>query len=252
MYSIGNIMSQKIGEIQGRLPYGVTIGNISPKKDNKPIEALSTYGNKLNGSYSNAYPDNDMSFDDILKEVLTTHRVNPSTYVPGFFPNIAPKYGSYSKESIDPYNDIFAYINRDNAEALHSNLDSIIDNKATQYGVPTQLIRAIIKAESNFNTNVVSNAGAMGLMQLMPATAKGLGVVDAFDPEQNIDGGVRYIKYQLDRFGGNLDLALAAYNWGPNNVIKNNLTDLRIPAQFSKLPRETQNYIKKIHSYMDI
>ena len=251
MYSIGDIMGQKIGEIQGRLPYGVTIGSLSAMKNNKPAKTVSTYGNRLNGSY-NTYTDNDMSFDDILKEVLTTHRVNPSTYVPGSFSSIFPRYGSYSRENIDPYNEILSYINRSNTAAPSSNYDSIIDNKSTQYGVPADLIRAIIKAESNFNTNLVSNAGAMGLMQLMPATAKGLGVTDAFDPEQNIDGGVRYIKYQLDRFKGNLDLALAAYNWGPNNVIKNNLTDLTDPAQFAKLPRETQNYIRKIHSYMGI
>jgi len=83
-------------------------------------------------------------------------------------------------------------------------------------------------------------------MQLMPATAAGLGVTNSFDPEQNIEGGVKYLKGLMDRFGGNVKLALAAYNCGPGRVERLKLTNLNDPAQLAKLPKETQNYVTKI------
>lgn len=97
-------------------------------------------------------------------------------------------------------------------------LDEMILRKARKYGVDENIVRAVIQMESGGKAHVVSSAGAMGLMQLMPSTAKMLGVEDAFDPEQNMDGGVRYLKMMLDRYKGDERLALAAYHSGPARV----------------------------------
>jgi len=117
----------------------------------------------------------------------------------------------------------------------------IVQRASRRYGVDEGLIKAIIKAESNFNPRAVSSAGAQGLMQLMPATARGLGVTDSFNPEQNIMAGTRFLKDMLNRYKGNLEEALAAYNWGPGNVDRKGLV----------VPRETRNYIARVKGYFN-
>jgi soluble lytic murein transglycosylase-like protein len=103
------------------------------------------------------------------------------------------------------------------AKACPSEFVPLIERAASKYGLDPAVIKAIISVESGFNPNAVSKAGARGLMQLMPSTARLLGV-DPDDPEQNVDGGARYFRQQLDRFGS-IELALAAYNAGPANVL---------------------------------
>lgn len=115
-------------------------------------------------------------------------------------------------------------------------LDPIISKASNRYGVDAGLIKAVIKAESGFNPNAVSHAGAQGLMQLMPGTARALGVNDSFDPEQNVMAGTRFLRDLLKRYNGNLDSTLAAYNWGPGNVD-------RRPEH---LPRETREYLVRV------
>ena len=100
------------------------------------------------------------------------------------------------------------------------NLAKVIEKYAEQYGVDQDLVWAVIRQESGFNSHAVSPKGAMGLMQLMPGTAAGLGVTDAFDVEQNIAGGIKYLERCLSRFNQDVSLALAAYNAGPDNVVK--------------------------------
>ena len=99
--------------------------------------------------------------------------------------------------------------------------DSIIEKAATSASVEPNLLRAVIVVESGFNSHAISKRGAVGLMQLMPATAARFGVANAFDPRQNVHGGARYLKFLIDRFGQNLGLALAAYNAGEDAVERN-------------------------------
>lgn len=116
--------------------------------------------------------------------------------------------------------------------------EAAISEHARREGVAADLVRAVIQVESAFNPRAVSDKGAMGLMQLMPATAKDLGVTDPFNPDQNIRGGVAYLKQLLTRYNHKVELALAAYNAGMGNVDKHGGT---VPPF-----KETQNYVNKI------
>ena len=116
-------------------------------------------------------------------------------------------------------------------------IDSAIEEAAARHNVDPNLVRAVVKVESNFNPNAVSRKGAMGLMQLMPSTARQLKVKNPFDPEQNVDAGVRHLKQLLDSYGGDVNLTLAAYNAGAGAV-----------ARSAGVPHyaETQNYVRRI------
>jgi soluble lytic murein transglycosylase-like protein len=127
-----------------------------------------------------------------------------------------------------------------NVQKTDINLENIIEKAALKYNVDADLIRSVIKAESNFDPQATSSKGAMGLMQLMPETAKDLGVKDAYDAQQNVMGGTSYLKSLLDRYDGKVDLALAAYNWGMGNLE-------RSPHH---LPDETINYVARVNKYL--
>jgi soluble lytic murein transglycosylase-like protein len=131
-----------------------------------------------------------------------------------------------------------------------SEFDSIFDEAGERYGLDSALIKAMAYAESTFRPGVVSRSGAMGLMQLMPATAEALGVKDPFDPWQNVDGGARYLSQLLDRFDGNTLLAVAAYNCGSSRIVSRGITDLTDPEQRDLLPAETRNYLANIERYL--
>lgn len=146
-----------------------------------------------------------------------------------------------------PTNPKFKLVYRERRVRFESGLefgkyDLAIHNAAQRHGVDYALVKAVIKAESNFNHRAVSRAGARGLMQLMPATANQLQVQDSFHPEENIEGGVRYLRYLLDTYRGDLRLALAAYNAGEGAVYRHR----GIPPF-----KETRTYVKRVLEYYE-
>ena len=135
-----------------------------------------------------------------------------------------------------------AYALTDRREHLEASIDDFVEEVAARYDLPKNLVMAVIAVESQFDPLARSHRGALGLMQLMPATAEILGVNDPFDPRENIEGGVRHLRALMDRFDNNLPLALAAYNAGAKAVIHHG----GIPPY-----RETQQYVRRILRRLD-
>lgn len=125
-------------------------------------------------------------------------------------------------------------------EGRQAEIDEIIKHASNIYGVDPELITSVIKAESDFDAGATSSKGAMGLMQLMPATARELGVKNCYNPVENIMAGTRYLKNLLNRYDGNIELTLAAYNWGMGNVEKHP----------DRLPQETRTYIARVSRFL--
>ncbi len=137
--------------------------------------------------------------------------------------------------------DFSDYLSQAQEQTKTVSLDDIFEKASKTYGVDEKLLKAMAKTESNFDPNATSHSGAMGIMQLMPETAKELGVMDAYDPEQNIMGGAKYIASLIERYNGNVTYAVAAYNAGSGNVDK-----------YGGIPpfEQVQNYVKKIAGYL--
>ncbi len=125
--------------------------------------------------------------------------------------------------------------------SIQSKIDSIVNRVSSRYQVDPKLIHAMIRVESDYDPTAISSKGAMGLMQLIPSTAQRFGVRNPFDPKENIQGGVTYLRYLLNLFGGNLPLSLAAYNAGEETVIRS--------GGIPEIP-ETENYVREVtHLY---
>ena len=127
--------------------------------------------------------------------------------------------------------------------SIPADINKLVEQTANRYQVDPDLVRAVIRVESGYDPKAVSSKGAMGLMQLIPATAQRFGVENPFDPQQNIEGGVIYLRHLLDLFGGDLNLSLAAYNAGEHAVQHSG----GIPSI-----AETQDYLRKISSIYPI
>lgn len=193
--------------------------NIDQLKTMMDIQALRQF-------QSGNQKQDDPSFSLLFQEVLQSTLSNISQKAPAVsnvFPSITVNDLSTTKPvKIDD-----------------QKLKSIIEKAAETYNLPVQLIEEVIRHESNFQINAKSSAGASGLMQLMPETAKSLGVKNIFDPVENVMAGSKYLRQMLDKYNGNIELALAAYNAGPGNVDK-----------YKGIPpfEETKNYVKSIIS----
>ncbi|NIP38716.1 MAG: lytic transglycosylase domain-containing protein [Candidatus Dadabacteria bacterium] len=146
------------------------------------------------------------------------------------------KYSTLSQFRVINYDDIFT-----KSGDFKTDIDTVIKKSGIKYGVDPLLIKAVIKAESNFDPKAVSPKNAQGMMQLIPATAKDYGVADPFNASQNIEGGVKFLRDLIRFFKGDVDLVLAAYNAGPGTVMK---YDNKVPPY-----PETQNYIKRVKKF---
>lgn len=211
--NISALMKQKIAEIQSRLPIKMNISSSSSADFAQEL-------NKASASYESAAASAESAAPVIDAE--------PSTAI-----NTKTKYPLVSSS----YESVYPRLSQIQIQELMPRIDAAINTYSKQFGLETELIRAVIKEESGFQPFALSTSGAMGLMQLMPGTAEGLGVTDAYNIEQNILGGTQYLYYQLKAFDGDLKLALAAYNAGPNAVRK-----------YGDIPpyTQTQNYVRKV------
>jgi len=146
------------------------------------------------------------------------------------------------EQTFQQWLDTFTSINHTTSANLNPLIDRAIADASRQHGIDTSLIRAVIRAESSYNPNTVSSSGAMGLMQLMPGTAAYLGVDNPFDIVENINGGTEYLRRMLNRFDGDVELALAAYNAGPGAV-----------ERFGGIPpfAETQTYVPRVLGFRE-
>jgi soluble lytic murein transglycosylase-like protein len=188
----------------------------------------------------------------LLESLQATTGTNPgaSSYIASFLLNSNSNYiptsnsiDSTSSSSLEQYTkDYTGKESYENFLVGAEQYSAEIAKAAKTYNVPEKLIASVMKQESNFNASAVSSAGASGLMQLMPSTARFLGVNDTLDPEQSIMGGAKYLRQMLDQFDNNVETALAAYNAGPGNVKK-----------YGGIPpfKETQNYVKNILNYLN-
>lgn len=251
----------------------VDLMDIQSMKSLLEIQALQSLGSSESTTNS-LFSSGSSVFSDMIEELLTETATNlaaaenklgststllgttATTTIGASSDNPYLAAFMYAQGTVNPYSKLVATTETGNSAvetvtnstltnyntglAGASNYASIIKKAAATYDLPEKLLAAVMKQESNFNPNVISRAGATGLMQLMPATAKYLGVADSTDPEQNIMGGAKYLRQMLNQFDNNISTALAAYNAGPGNVRK-----------YGGIPpfKETTNYVTKVMNY---
>lgn len=213
----------------------------------KRASQLNSYINRTQqkNSIDSIYPpssNNVQSFEKVLSNTTAANfgslllnknslDVNGKIYNNESLSNLSM---SQALQNLEPENETSSI---NSTYASKSQLINMINQVAQKHGVDEKLVQALIKQESGFNPNAKSKVGAIGLMQLMPSTAKAMGVKNPYNAAQNVEGGVKYLKSMLNKYNGNIILALAAYNAGPGAVDK-----------YSGVPpyKETENYVKNI------
>jgi len=221
--------------------------NIQPStlKELLQLQLLSKMS-LLTSSDSSGNAEDDSNFSELLNSLLSSSSV-PGKLAAG---DEAALNMSASKSLKPGYTPAWAAgyaLGQPRMKPSPSGLGSIIERASERHGVEQSLVKAVIDAESSFNPNAVSRAGAKGLMQLMDGTSRGLGVTNPLDPEQNVQGGTRYLSDLLEKYNGNRAVALAAYNAGPGRVDRLGIkTDQDLKAKLHLLPNETQAYVGKV------
>src|SRR5216684_359925 len=209
---------------------GTRVGAITPTTDDS---GRKVYVNEEGSSAASGAEATTPSRSPLVYWSSTEHRFKP-----------VPTSGAVMRAARSAASEVNTYLDgkAQNHQTLNraftqQDIDAAIDQAAARHNVDPSLVRSVVKVESNFNPNAVSSKGAMGLMQLMPSTARSLNVANPFDPAQNVDAGVRHLRKLLDSYGGNVPLSLAAYNAGSGAV-----------ARSAGVPhfRETQNYVRRI------
>src|ERR1035441_7101123 len=213
------------------MPARAQVGGITPSSDESGRKIYVNEGGPTMASREAAAPAPARS--RLVYWSSTEHRFKP-----------VPTSGAVMRAARSAASEVNTYLDGRaqshqilNRAFTQEDVDAAIEQAAARHNVDPNLVRSVVKVESNFNPNAVSRKGAMGLMQLMPSTARSLNVVNPFDPQQNVDAGVRHLRRLLDSYGGNVSLSLAAYNAGSGAV-----------ARSAGVPhfRETQNYVRRI------
>jgi hypothetical protein len=213
---------------------GARVGAITPTTDDSGRK-IYVNGDTVSGDWASTGSRAGMSTlgSPLVYWSVTEHRFKP-----------VPTSGAVMRAARSAASEVNTYLDGRvqahqtlNRAFTQQDIDAAIEQAAARHNVDPSLVRSVVKVESNFNPNAVSRKGAMGLMQLMPSTARSLNVSNPFDPQQNVDAGVRHLRKLLDSYGGNVRLSLAAYNAGAGAV-----------ARSAGVPhfRETQNYVRRI------
>jgi soluble lytic murein transglycosylase-like protein len=216
--------------------------NIDPRTLKELLQLQLMNRVDLLASSTNATNTSDSDFSGLLNDMLSQN-------VSGNLGSLQTAAGKTALKpmSVSPlFASASSYAQNEKAAGAVG-LEPLIQEASRRHGVESSLVKAVIDAESSFNSKAVSGAGAKGLMQLMDATGKGLGVTDPFDPEQNIQGGTKYLSNLIRKYDGNQGVALAAYNAGSGRVDRLGITnDKDLVEKLDQLPKETQQYVTKV------